>query len=162
MATNRIRHDVESSGMERFTWAPNGGRPSRDELVEFRVMRYPKGHFGIRVVVRGWKYDPAVTLDQPEVSKLIEALQELNMYPPQPEPYRRAPLPEAFIGELGLYYPARMSEITALEQRGLIERDEEEDEIDGVPVWRPVDPEDGEQVKPEQIEAALAELRARK
>jgi len=150
----RMKHDVEPDGTETCTWTPRN-----TDYTNFRVARYPKGHFGVHVRVRRRKCNEGFLADSGEVSKLIEALQRLNFYPAAPEPFRWAALPDAFIGELGCYYPARKSEITELERRGLIERDEDEDEIDDVPVWRPTWHEEGKkQTGPEEVEAALVEL----
>jgi hypothetical protein len=156
MAT-RMTHDIEPDGAESFSWKRKP--ESRYDYTEIHATRHVLGHIELGFKVKRSNYPYRAFLDAADASKLIEALQKLNLYPAAPEPFRWAPLPEAFIGELGLYYPARMSEITALEGRGFIQRADDDFKIGGVPVWEPVDPDDGPQVTPEQIEAALAELR---
>jgi hypothetical protein len=77
-------------------------------------------------------------------------------YPAEPVPYQFPPLPGAFIGECGCYYPARLGEANALVAQGLVRR--ADTDIEGTPIYEPR----GKQVTPEQIETALRGLREKR
>jgi hypothetical protein len=74
-----------------------------------------------------------------------------DLYPKDPGPFRWT-LPEAFVGECGCYYPARLSEASRLAAAGLAARTEHA--LDRVPIFEPTDG-----VTPSQVEQALRDLR---
>jgi hypothetical protein len=75
-----------------------------------------------------------------------------DLYAKDPKPFKWAKLPEAFIGECGCYYPARLSEARSLTAAGLIQ--ETDYVLDHVPIFEPTDG-----VAPSRAERALRALR---
>ena len=102
-----------------------------------------------RLLSRLVENDFISTSEKSAVRAAIIMLPEL--YAKDPEPFRWA-LPEAFVGECGCYYPARLSEVKKLASAGLATRTAYT--LDRVPIFEPTD-----SVTPSQVEQALRDLR---